>query len=62
MMNERPPETLQSRWKSKPVTSEVRILEDGRIMVNNLTPMMAEALSKLDPVESDFAERITAGR
>jgi hypothetical protein len=41
--------------------SEMLILPDGRILAQNITPMMAKLLSKLDPNDGFMRERARAG-
>jgi hypothetical protein len=41
--------------------SELLILPDGRILAQNITPMMAKLLSKLDPNDGFMRERARAG-
>jgi hypothetical protein len=47
--------------KTKPTTSELLLLPDGRIFAQNITPPMAKLLSKLNPADGFMRERARAG-
>jgi hypothetical protein len=42
-------------------TGELLILPDGRILVHNLTPLLARVLCELDPSDQLMRERATSG-
>jgi hypothetical protein len=39
-------------------TSEMLILPDGKVLVHNLTPVMATLLSELNPAEAQIRDRV----
>ena len=41
-------------------TSEMLILKDGKILVHNLTPPLAQLLSSLDPFDEEMKRRSQA--
>ena len=43
--------------KEKEVTTELLLTSDGKILVHNLTPAMAELLVQLDPDNLDMRQR-----
>jgi hypothetical protein len=43
--------------KEKLETTELLILSDGKILVHNLTPAMAELLAELDPDNLEMRQR-----
>ncbi|HTY86884.1 MAG TPA: hypothetical protein VMB80_05410 [Candidatus Acidoferrum sp.] len=41
------------------LTTELLVLPDGRILVHNLTPPLAELLHELNPDDEQIASRLT---
>ncbi len=44
--------------KTKPLTTEFLLLPDGRVLVQNLTPVMARILLELNPQEEAILCRV----
>jgi len=55
------PSVSDTKPDGSALTSELLILPSGRILVHNLTPVMAALLAELNPADDAMRERAESG-